>query len=77
MSIRRILITGGAGFIGSHLCDRLIEGDVELLVADNYYTGSPSNISHLMENSNFEIFLQEFLPEKERPFPANTKEKDF
>ena len=55
MSIRRILVTGGAGFIGSHLCDRLIEDDVELLVIDNYYTGSLSNVSHLTDNKKFKI----------------------
>ena len=55
MSGRRILVTGGAGFIGSHLCERLIEGDVELLVADNYYTGARSNIIPLLDNPKFEI----------------------
>ena len=55
MSIRRILVTGGAGFIGSHLCDRLIEDDVELLVIDNYYTGSLTNVSHLTGNKKFKI----------------------
>ena len=55
MSGKRILVTGGAGFIGSHLCERLIDGDVELLVADNYYTGARSNIIPLMGNPKFEI----------------------
>jgi len=55
LSGKRILVTGGAGFIGSHLCERLIDGDVELLVADNYYTGARSNIIPLMGNPKFEI----------------------
>ena len=60
MSIRRILVTGGAGFIGSHLCDRLIEDDVELLVIDNYYTGSLTNVSHLTGNKKFKDGLVPF-----------------
>ncbi len=46
----RILITGGAGFLGSHLCERFIaEGD-QVICMDNFITGSPANISHLFEN---------------------------
>jgi len=52
---KRILVTGGAGFIGSHLCERLAEGDVELLVADNYYTGARANVIPLLGNPKFEI----------------------
>lgn len=49
----RVLITGGAGFLGSHLCDRFIaEGD-EVICIDNFITGSPDNIAHLMGNKNF------------------------
>lgn len=49
----RVLITGGAGFLGSHLCDRFIaEGD-EVICMDNFITGSPDNISHLIGNKNF------------------------
>ena len=51
----RILVTGGAGFLGSHLCDELIALGHEVVVADNLYTGSKSNISHLLTNPKFEF----------------------
>jgi UDP-glucuronate decarboxylase len=51
----RILITGGAGFLGSHLCDRLIEGGHEVLCLDNFFTGSKANIAHLLPNPRFEL----------------------
>jgi UDP-glucuronate decarboxylase len=52
---KRILITGGAGFLGSHLCERLLERDCEVICADNFFTGSRANVAHLLDNSNFEI----------------------
>ena len=51
----RILLTGGAGFLGSHLSDRLIDEDHEVVVLDNFYTGSKKNIEHLLDNTNFEL----------------------
>ena len=51
----RILVTGGAGFLGSHLCDRLLADGHEVLAIDNLYTGSKSNIAHIMQNRNFEF----------------------
>ena len=51
----KILITGGAGFIGSHLCERLLNDDNDVLCVDNYFTGTKSNISHLMDNHQFEL----------------------
>jgi len=51
----RILVTGGAGFLGSHLCDRLITEGHEVIALDNFYTGSKENIQHLIENSKFEV----------------------
>jgi UDP-glucuronate decarboxylase len=52
---RRILVTGGAGFLGSHLCERLLAGGHEVLCVDNYYTGSKSNVAHLMDSPYFEL----------------------
>jgi len=51
----RVLVTGGAGFLGSHLCDRLIEDDMDVLCIDNFFTGTKLNISHLLGNPNFEL----------------------
>ena len=51
----RILVTGGAGFIGSHLCDRLIEAGNEVICLDNFYTGHKRNIQHLLSHPNFEL----------------------
>jgi UDP-glucuronate decarboxylase len=51
----RILVTGGAGFLGSHLCDRLLADGHEVLAVDNLYTGSKINIAHNLQNPNFEF----------------------
>jgi UDP-glucuronate decarboxylase len=51
----RILVTGGAGFIGSFLCERLVEGGHEVLCVDNYYTGQRRNVAHLLGRPNFEL----------------------
>ena len=51
----RSLVTGGAGFIGSHLCERLIERGNEVVCVDNYFTGAKANIAHLLDNSYFEL----------------------
>jgi UDP-glucuronate decarboxylase len=50
----RILVTGGAGFLGSHLCERLLADGNDVLCVDNYFTGRKDNIAHLMSNPNFE-----------------------
>src|SRR5450432_2633803 len=52
---RRVLVTGGAGFIGSHLCDRLLERGDEVLCVDNFYTGTRRNVHHLLSNPRFEL----------------------
>lgn len=51
---KRVLVTGGAGFVGSHLCERLIERGNDVLCVDNYFTGRKDNIAHLLANPNFE-----------------------
>lgn len=53
--MKRVLITGGAGFLGSHLCDRLIEDGQDVLCVDNFFTGSKANIAHLVGNPYFEL----------------------
>jgi UDP-glucuronate decarboxylase len=52
---KRVLVTGGAGFLGSHLCERLLNEGCDVLCADNFYTGSKKNIEHLMGNPYFEL----------------------
>lgn len=54
-SQKRVLVTGGAGFLGSHLCERLINDGHEVICVDNFFTGSKDNILHLMSNPFFEI----------------------
>ncbi len=54
-SIKRILVTGGAGFLGSHLCERLIGDGHDVLCVDNYYTGRRANVAHLLDHPNFEV----------------------
>ncbi len=51
----RVLVTGGAGFLGSHLCERLLARDHDVLCVDNYYTGRKRNIAHLMDSRLFEV----------------------
>ena len=53
--MKKILITGGAGFIGSHLCERLLKEGNEVICLDNFFTGSKNNIVHLMNNPYFEV----------------------
>ena len=55
MTTRKILVTGGAGFLGSHLCERLLNAGHDVLCVDNFFTGSKGNIAHLMANPYFEL----------------------
>lgn len=52
---KRILVTGGAGFLGSHLCERLLDAGHEVLCADNYFTGRRTNVTHLLDHPGFEL----------------------
>jgi len=54
-STKRVLVTGGAGFIGSHLCEELLKKNYEVLCVDNFYTGTRENLAHLQSNPNFEV----------------------
>jgi UDP-glucuronate decarboxylase len=53
--LNKILVTGGAGFLGSHLCDRLVARGDDVLCVDNFYTGSKNNVAHLLGNPSFEL----------------------
>ncbi len=55
MIYMKVLVTGGAGFLGSHLCERLVERGDEVLCVDNYFTGSKLNVAHLIGRPNFEV----------------------
>lgn len=57
--MKKILVTGGAGFLGSHLCDKLVKQGHHVLCVDNYFTGSKKNIEHLLDYKNFEIIRQD------------------
>ena len=56
-----VLVTGGAGFLGSHLCDRLIEDGHSVICLDNYFTGTEENIKHLMDNPKFSFVEQDVI----------------
>lgn len=57
----RILVTGGAGFIGSHLCEYLLGKGNEIICVDNYFTGSKENIKHLLNNKNFKVLEHDII----------------
>lgn len=61
--MKRILVTGGAGFIGSHLCERLVKNKDEVICADNLFTGTKRNILHLMDYKNFEFLRYDITKE--------------
>jgi UDP-glucuronate decarboxylase len=58
---KRVLVTGGAGFIGSHLCEALLDRDNEVLCLDNFFTGSRENIKHLLANYRFELIRHDVV----------------
>lgn len=61
--MKRILITGGAGFIGSHLCERLLNEGNEVICLDNFFTGSKDNVRHLLDNNHFELVRHDITKE--------------
>lgn len=68
--MKRVLITGGAGFIGSHLCERLLRDGCDVICLDNYFTGSKDNVRHLLDNHNFELVRHDVT----EPFYAEVDE---
>jgi len=68
--MKRILVTGGAGFVGSHLCERLLNEGNEVICLDNYFTGSKRNIEHLMDHHYFELVRHDIT----NPFMAEVDE---
>lgn len=68
--MKRILVTGGAGFIGSHLCDRLLREGNDVICLDNYFTGSKDNIRHLLGNNHFELVRHDVI----NPYHAEVDE---
>ena len=68
--MKRVLITGGAGFIGSHLCERLLGDGCDVICLDNYFTGSKDNVRHLLDNHNFELVRHDVT----EPFYAEVDE---
>ena len=63
MSKKRILVTGGAGFLGSHLCEKLLQEGNEVISVDNYFTGRKKNIEHLSSQGKFEIIRHDIIDE--------------
>ena len=60
-TIKRILVTGGAGFLGSHLCERLVEQGHDIVCLDNFFTSQKSNVSHLLSHANFELVRHDVI----------------
>ncbi|HVU88639.1 MAG TPA: UDP-glucuronic acid decarboxylase family protein [Gemmataceae bacterium] len=60
-TIKRILVTGGAGFLGSHLCQRLVEQGHDVICVDNFFTSQKSNVSHLLAKPNFELLRHDII----------------
>ena len=51
----RVVVTGGAGFLGSHLCERLLDDGCEVVALDNFLTGTPANVEHLLDSERFRL----------------------
>jgi len=59
--IKRIVVTGGAGFLGSHICERLVDQGHDVICIDNFFTSQKSNIEHLLDHSNFEVIRHDII----------------
>ena len=60
-SIKRILVTGGAGFLGSHFCERFVDAGHDVICVDNFFTSQKSNVAHLLGRSNFELVRHDII----------------
>jgi UDP-glucuronate decarboxylase len=60
-AIKRILVTGGAGFLGSHLCERLVEAGHDVMCLDNFFTSQKTNVAHLLDRPNFELVRHDII----------------
>ncbi|MBQ5815436.1 MAG: GDP-mannose 4,6-dehydratase, partial [Flavobacteriales bacterium] len=68
--MKRVLVTGGAGFIGSHLCKRLLDKGCDVICLDNYFSGSKNNVVELMSNPNFDVIRHDVVD----PYTAEVDE---
>ena len=59
--MKKVLVTGGAGFIGSHLCRLLLDKEYEVICMDNFFTGNKKNIANLLPNPNFEVLRHDVI----------------
>lgn len=66
MSIKRILVTGGAGFLGSHLCERMVGEGHDVICLDNFFTSQKSNVEHLLGKPNFELIRHDITRSRYR-----------
>lgn len=67
----RVVVTGGAGFLGSHLCEQLLDDGCEVLALDNFVTGTPANVEHLMENDRFRLVKADITDYVHVPGPVD------
>lgn len=58
---QRILVTGGSGFVGSHLCERIFADGANVLCLDSFFTGARSNVEHLLDNKRFELIRHDVI----------------
>ena len=68
----KTLVTGGAGFLGSHLCERLLDQGHEVICLDNFFTGKKQNVAHLKDHPNFELMRHDVID----PFKVYLNEFD-
>ena len=59
--IKRIVVAGGAGFLGSHLCERLVGKNHDVICLDNFFTSQKSNVDHLLDKKNFELIRHDIV----------------